>query len=136
MLTRVILITLMLAGCAPLAQQNPQTRTFDAVPGRSVIYIVRTPMDSREASGLALDDREQITTARDTFYRWEVAPGTHRIAGTGPANESITLSTSAGGVYFLEHTVRGDQRHGVQSTAIRQISEQAGRALVMRSQQL
>ena len=92
-------------------------------------------MDSSEASGLMLDGVGQLTTYRGTYYRWEVAPGTHRVAGFGSAVESVTLTTTPGRIYFLEHTVLGDKDDGgVQFTALREISDQAGRNLVMRAQ--
>jgi len=118
------------------APQDRHAAHLDPVPGKAVIYIVRTPMDSREASSLALDDREQITTLRGTYYRWEVDPGTYRLKGVGPTNESITLSAGPGSVHFLEHTVTGTLRSGVQLTAIRAISPEAGRTLVLRSERL
>lgn len=133
---RIVLIALFLAGCVqlPPSPQDLQARKFEPVPGKAVIYIVRTPMDSREMSGLALDDSAQIATLGGTYYRWEVAPGTHRVAGVGQANESLTLTTAAGNIYFLEHTVRGTERSGPQSTSLRRINEQDGRALVQQAQ--
>jgi len=135
MLRILSIVALLLAGCAPIppTPQDLQARQFNAVPGKSVIYVVRTPMDSRETGSLAIDDREQITTLGGTYYRWEVAPGTHRIVGVGPSNASITLSTTAGGVYFLEHTVIGTLRSGPQLQSLRQVSDQQGRTLVLRS---
>ena len=135
---RILLIALLLAGCAqiPPSPQDIQAKKFEPVPGKAVIYVVRTPMDSRESGSLVLDGRDQITTLGGTYYRWEVNPGTHRVAGVGNANEEVTLSTAAGGIYFLEHTVLGNDRVGVISTAIRQISDQSGREMVLRSQLL
>jgi hypothetical protein len=72
-----------------------------------------------------------------TYYRWEAAPGTHRVVGMAPGVESLTLTAAAGGIYFLEHTVVGDPSDGgIQFTSLRQIGEQAGRNLVTRSQML
>jgi len=135
---RIVLTALFLAGCVqlPPTPQDLDAKKFEAVPGKSVIYVVRSPMDSREASGLALDELQQITTFGGTYYRWEVAPGTHRIAGVGRANESVTLTTAPGSIYFLEHTVRGTERSGPQVTSLRQINERDGRAMVLRSQLL
>jgi hypothetical protein len=135
---RILLTALLLAGCAPLppSPQDLQAKRFEPVPGMSVIYVVRTPLDSQEASGLALDDRAQITLLFGTYYRWEVAPGTHRVAGIGRANESVTLTTTAGSIHFLEHTVRGNQRSGPMSTTLRQVDEQYGRRAVQQSQLL
>lgn len=134
----VLLIALFLAGCAqlPPSPEDIAAKQFRTLPDKSVIYIVRTAMDSDEVSGLLLDDREQITTFRRTYYRWEVAPGTHRIAGFGRANELVTLTTAAGGLYFLEHTVLGRPRLGATWTSLRQIGERDGRALVLQSELL
>ena len=136
---KIVVASLLLAGCAqmPPSAEDMQAKRFEPVADKAVIYVVRAPVDSFEVSGLALDDGQQITTQRNSYYRWEVAPGTRRIAGVGPAMESVTLSAAAGRVYFLEHTVIGDPHDGgVQLTALRQVGEQAGRNLVLRSQLL
>jgi len=135
---RILLSALLLAGCAqlPPTPQDIQAKTFTSVPDKAVIYIVRTPMDSYESSGLSLDDGGPITTHPGTYYRWEVTPGVHRIAGFAAANESVTLTTAPGRIYFLEHTVMGTRRSGAQSTFLRQINEGEGRALVIRAQLL
>lgn len=137
---RFILIPLFIvvAGCVqiPPSPQEIQAKKFESVPDKAVIYIVRAPLDSYEASGLLLDDSGPITTLPGTFYRWEVTPGVHRVAGYAGANESVTLTTEAGKFYFLEHIVHGTRRSGPQSTYLRQIDAQAGRALVMRAQHL
>jgi hypothetical protein len=139
-MSRILLtvFALLLAGCVqlPSTPQDVQSKRFESVPDRAVIYLVRTPMDSFEASGLSLGDTVQITTLPGTYYRWEVSPGMHQVAGFAAANESLTLTTAPGRIYFLEHTVRGTRRSGVQSTSIRQIDEREGRMLVSQSQLL
>lgn len=134
---RMLVPALLLAGCVqlPPSAEDIQAKKFQILPDKSVIYVVRTPMDSIEPSGLSFDGHASITTYRGTYYRWEVAPGTHRVAGIASANESVILTTTSGRIYFLEHTVRGDPDDGgVQSTALREIGDQAGRNLVMKSQ--
>ena len=136
---KIAVAALLLAGCAqmPPSAEDIRAKRFEPLTDKAVIYVVRAPIDSFEVSGLALDDGQQITTQRNSYYRWEVAPGTRRISGVGPAMESVTLSAAAGRIYFLEHTVIGDPHDGgVQLTALRQLGEPAGRALVMRSQLL
>jgi len=137
---RILLTVLLLAGCAdlqlPPSPADVEAKKFETVPDKSVIYVVRTAMDSNEMAGLSLDDRGQISTYRGTYYRWEVAPGTHRVAGMGWSNTSVTLTTAPGKIYYLEHTVRGDQRAGATLAFLRPIGEQEGRALVARSQLL
>jgi hypothetical protein len=136
---RILLSALFLAGCAqvPPLPEDVQARKFESVPGKSVIYVVRQLMDSDEGNTLTLDDRAVITTYRGTYYRWEVEPGTHRVATLGFGTASVTLNTAPGGIYFLEHTVLADRDDGgVQVIALREVGDQAGRALVMRAELL
>jgi hypothetical protein len=132
---RIILTVLLLAGCVQVPPRVGEidSKRFEPVPGQSVIYIVRTPLDSRQTSPLWLGDHIQISTWEGWHYRWVVPPGTHRVAGFGRPNELVTLTTDAGGVYFLEHTVRGTMRSGPQITALRRVDEQYGRSIVARS---
>lgn len=136
---RMLIPALLLAGCAqlPPTPEDIQAKKFQSPSDKSVIYVVRSPMDSKEASGLTLDGRATISTYRGTYYRWEVAPGTHRVAGFGSAVESVTLTTTPGKIYFLEHTVLGDRDDGgVTNAWLREIGDQSGRNLVMQSQLL
>jgi len=137
-MNRILITALLMAGCAqlPPTQADIQAKKFQNPSDKSVIYIVRTPRDSWEGCTLLLDN-SQITTYRGTYYRWEVAPGTHRVAGFASGNESVTLTAQPGKIYFLEHTVRGDPDDGgIQITDLREIGDQAGRELVKRSQHL
>jgi len=132
----MLIAALLLAGCAqlPPSAEDIQAKKFQVPSDRSAVYIVRTPMDSPEHGGLSLDN-SSIATHRGTYYRWEVAPGTHRVGGF--LVDSMTLTTAPGRIYFVEHTVIGDPDDGgVQNVRLREIGEQAGRRLVMNSQLL
>jgi len=132
---RIALIALLLAGCAelPPSPDDIRAKRFETVPGKAVIYVVRTPMDSQEAGSLALDDGGQITTYGGTYYRWETTPGVHRVTGIGNANVAVTLNTEPGKLYFLQHTVIGTLRSGPQNYRLAPVGEQEGRAMVARS---
>lgn len=131
-----VLLVLLITGCGqlPPTPQDIQAKKFESVADKAVIYIMRTPMDSNESGTLQLDDNGQITTFSGTYYRWEVAPGPHRIAGYAGETGLIQFDAQAGKIYFVQHTVRGTRRSGWQSTSLRQIGEQDGRKLVMQSQ--
>jgi hypothetical protein len=136
---RSLVPLLFLAGCAqlPPAPEDIQAKRFEPLPDKSVIYVVRQPVDSDEGRTLTLGERETITTWHGTYYRWEVAPGTHRIAGMAGASETVTLTTAPGRIYFVQHTVLADRRSGsVQIASLQEIGDQAGRNLVMRGQLL
>lgn len=137
---RILSIALiaLIAGCAPLppSPQDIQAKKFESVPDKAVVYIVRSNLDSVLPDTIWLDDSSTITTHPRTYYRWEVSSGTHRITGFAHSNASITLRIEAGKIYFVEHTVLGIWRTGVVGSNLRQINEQAGRALVNRSELL
>jgi hypothetical protein len=133
----LLVIALALAGCAqlPPSPQDVQAKRFEPVPGQSVIYVVRTPLDSSEPQSLRLNEVTTVTTYPGTYVRIEVAPGRQHLQGSGFGGESLTLTTQPGAVYFLEHTVVGDPDDGgVQMTGLRQVNEGRGRDLVARSE--
>ena len=126
---------LLLAGCSQFGPAQPvsQGPRLDPAPGKSVIYVVRTPMDARIPATVSINAREQMTTFPGFAHRWEVDPGTHRIASVAPENTSFTLSTAPGNVYYVEYTITGNQISGIQFASMRQISEQHGRVLLQQS---
>ncbi len=102
---RVLLIALALAGCVqlPLTPQDIQARKFELVPDKAVVYLVRDHPDfSDKAATIWLGDTVMITTYSGTYFRWEAAPGTHRISGYGPDIGAITLQVEAGKIYFVQ----------------------------------
>lgn len=136
--TLSIALILAIAGCAqlPPTPQDIQAKQFQSLPDKAVIYIVRQRMDSRHPGTLWLDDHAMITTYRHTYYRWEVNPGSHRIAGFAPGGASISLTSEAGKIYFVQHTVLGPWRSSVIATYLERINEQDGREIVSMGQLL
>lgn len=132
---RMLALTALLAGCVqlPPSAQDIQAKRFEPVPGKAVVYIVRDTMGVPLMDTLWLDDSQTITTYTGTYYRWEVAPGTHRIVGFGSSTSSLTLNAEAGKIYFVRHVVGGTLRSGVQYSALERLDEQAGRASVARA---
>jgi hypothetical protein len=100
-----------------------------APPGKAVIYIVRTRPDmSYLATPLALDDRMIGATYAGTYFRLEVAPGRHRIAGYAQDNGSIAIDTQPDHVYFVQHTVSGSWRATSPTSFFRVMDEARARA--------
>ena len=126
---------LLLAGCEqlPPSPADIQAKQFQSVPGKSVIYVVRTPMDSQESAGLSLDYVSQITTNPGTYWRWEVEPGAHRVASYGWGTAEVNLNTEPGRIYFVRHTVLGHWRSGPQQSWLQPLGDQDGRTLVAQS---
>ena len=129
------IIALLLAGCAPLPPhpQDAQAKRLEPVPGKSVIYLLRDRPDfSSVAAPVMLDDNFMGTTYEGTYFRWEVAPGNHRIAGFASDSAVIDLTTQPGQVYFVQ------QRMSPWSTSPRSnfynVREQDARQVLTRSQ--
>jgi hypothetical protein len=123
---------LLLAGCAqlPPSAQDIQAKRFEPVPGKAVIYIVRDSVGAQIDQSLWLDDAVMITTHTGTYYRWEVAPGAHRITGGGESTAAVTLNVEAGKLYFVQHIVNGVQWITAYQTGLRLLDDQTGRARV------
>ncbi len=134
----ILVVAMLLTGCVqiPPSEQDIQARKFDAVSDKAVIYIVRSRLDSPNNGTINLGDAGTITTQSGTFYRWEVAPGTHRITSFGHGTAAVTLRAEAGKIYFVQHTVHGDRRHGVTNMHLQQIGDAFGRRMVEQAQLL
>lgn len=130
---RGLLIAILLAGCVqlPPSPQDIQAKKFESVPGKAVIYLVRNDPDiSRLAAPVKLDDAIMGTSYAGTYFRWEVAPGRHRISGYASDNGEITLATEAGKIYFVHQIVVGAR---VARSVFHTTDEDSGRRIVLRS---
>ena len=130
MFRRAFLIAFLLAGCQqlPLTPNDLQARKFEAVPDKSVIYVLRDNPDFTEQSAtIFLGADGTVTMYPGTYYRWVVAPGRNRIAGFGDDGGSFTLDTKAGALYFVQQRLTPAGQSVFQS-----ISEPQARTIVAR----
>ena len=128
----LLILALLVCGCVQLPP-NPadlQAKKFEAVPGRSVIYIVRPPIDSDHPGVVTIDGTVQVPTFQGTYNRVEVAPGSHLIEGVIPPSLRLVVNTQPGQIYFLRMWVRGTSRGGPTTAALEQVSPEYGRTLV------
>jgi hypothetical protein len=125
---------LILAGCAPLppTPNEIQAKRFEAAPDKSVIYIVRDYPDNDIGATITLDQAASITTYPGTFYRWEVPPGQHRIAGMAGDSGFINLQTGPGRIYYVQQTL--NPFSSAPASFFRVVGESQGRTVVQRSQ--
>ncbi|HKU70983.1 MAG TPA: DUF2846 domain-containing protein [Burkholderiales bacterium] len=129
---KALFISVLLAGCAqlPPTPEDIQAKRFEPVPGKAVIYIVRDNVGAHLDHSVWLDDATMITTHTGTYYRWEVAPGTHRIRGGGEATSLLTLNAEAGKIYFVRHIVNGIEWNAAYNTGLQRLDDATGRARV------
>ena len=128
------LIAILLAGCVQLAPapQDLQAKKFEAVPDKAVIYLVRDYPDFSDAAAtIWLGDAAMITTYPGTYYRWEVAPGTHRVTGYGPDIGAIIVETERGRIYFVLQRLAPFLRYPHSQFYL--VAEPHGRAAVRRA---
>lgn len=127
----LILLSFLASACAqlPPTPQDIQAKKFEPVADKAVIYVVRPVVDSHFHGPLSFPGGA-ITTLQGTYFRWEAAPGVHRIEGAGGTTAAVTLKTEAGKVYFVEQTVYGSMRGGLLSMALREVGADRGRKLV------
>jgi uncharacterized protein DUF2846 len=133
-----IVAALLLAACAPMstAPQSNVGPRIESVPGKAVIYLVRTRPDlSYLTTTIVLDDQIVGATYAGTHFRFEVAPGRHRISGYGQDNGAITLDVQADRVYFVQHSVSGSWRATSPHSFFTVLDEARGRAALARAMQ-
>ncbi len=132
----IFVVVALLAGCVqmPPTAQDIQAKKFEAVSGKAVIYVVQPLGDSSNSGTVNLGDAGSITTQPGTYYRWEVAPGTHRIEGAGPFSAAAVVQAEAGKIYFVQHSVHGGIREGVSTVSLQQVGDAYGRRLVSLAQ--
>ena len=137
---RGLIAAILLAGCVqlPPTPQDIQAKKFEQpLSGKSFIYVVRDNPDFNDAAtSIWLGDENMITTYPGTYYRWEIAPGTHRIAGFAGDSGSITVRVEPGRIYYVQQRVTPFTLNtAVAPTSNFQvIPEASGRTVVMRSQ--
>lgn len=123
---------LVLGGCGALApdSQDVEAKQFQPLPDKGVIYLVRgEPLYSDRPVPVWLGNFIMITTYPDTYFRWEVPPGTHRISGHDTDFGNITVAAESGRVYFVMQQL--SYRHDISYFNL--IEELDGRAAVRRA---
>ena len=131
----LLFAVLLIAGCAQLSPtpQDIQAKRFETAPDKAAIYIVRGSPDFNSVQALiVLDDAVMITTYAGTYYRWEVAPGRHRIAGLASDSGVTTLDTTPGRIYFVRQRLSPSSRSPMSMFSV--VGEQEGRDVALQGQ--
>ncbi len=92
------------AASAPPAgfDQSVTARLFKPVPGKAVIYVMRDLQTVWAGSvGVYLDGQLMGTTRMNTYFRWEVAPGSHVLVSATVPMAVLELKTEPGGIYYV-----------------------------------
>jgi len=129
---RELLALILLAACAggALAQAGKP----EAVPGKAVIYLLRSDPDAyQKPAEVYLNDGKPVALYLGHHVRWVVAPGTHRIQCAAPDTGRLTLRVEAGKIYFVRQDVAGIT---APMSTLRLISDREGREALQRSKRV
>ena len=128
----LVACALMLSGCVAVAPESRdlEAKQFQPLPDKGVIYLVRgEPVYSDRPVPVWLGNFIMITTHPDTFFRWEVPPGTHRISGHDTDFGTITVAAEPGKLYFVMQQL--SYRYDISYFTL--VEELDGRAAVRRA---
>jgi hypothetical protein len=129
----VLIILLFVTGCVTRAPspQDLQAKRFETIPDKAVIYLFRDLPDLSDSQiSFTLDTQFQGTTYPGTYFRLELAPGRHRLAGFAGDAGSFEIDTLPGKLYFvqIQATVRF---FGIDQSRFNLVSEDRGRRAVL-----
>jgi len=127
----------MLAGCATRepGPQEIRSKKFEAIPDKAVVYIYRDRLDfSRAPVSLMLDGQGLGSIYAGTYYRLELAPGGHRIAGFAGDAGVFEFAAAPGRLYFLKHSVT--RITGFDQSFFFPVGEEQGRNAVLQYEYL
>jgi hypothetical protein len=102
------IFVVLLAGCVaqPPSPQDLQAKRFETIPDKAVVYLYRDRPDFVDnPAGLVLDGQSLGSTYPGTYYRLELAPGRHRIAGFAGDAGVVVFDTQPAKLYFVRHIV-------------------------------
>jgi Protein of unknown function (DUF2846) len=100
------------------------------VADKAVIYLYRDRVDFTDgAPGVMLDGQLQGATYRGTYFRFEVAPGRHRLEGYAGDSGRYEFNTEAGRIYFIRQSVT--RLVGFDLSFFQPVAPEYGRAAVL-----
>jgi hypothetical protein len=101
-------LALALAGCVTRepTPQDLKAKRFEIVADKAVVYLYRERTDFADnPASFMLDDQHQGASYRGTYFRFELAPGRHRLTGFAADIGRLEFNTEAGRIYFIRHSV-------------------------------
>ncbi len=130
-------LIVLIAACAarPPSPADLQAKRFETIPDKAVVYLYRDSVDFSDVPAtFILDGQQQGSTYQGTYYRLELAPGRHLIAGFAGDGGRFGFDTQPGRLYFIRQSV---SRFGpFHQSYFALVGELEGREAVLRSQLL
>lgn len=119
-----------LSGCAsvPMAAmaEDATAKSFAVQPGKSNIYVYRNEtFGGAIPMTLTLNGKVAGQTAPQTYYLFQVDPGTHDVSSIAENTSALRLTTEAGKAYFVWQEVK--MGLWMARTQLQQVSDDVGR---------
>ncbi len=130
LLAMVVLVT----GCAsvPMASLEDDTKgkLFSVKPDKSSIYVYRNENFGGAISmTVSLNGRVAGQSGPQTYFLWEVDPGSHEIASHTENVSTLKLATEAGKAYYVWQEVK--MGAFMARSLLQQVDEETGRKGVL-----
>ena len=126
----VLLLTSFVTGCAsvPMASMDEDTKakSFAVRTDKSNIYVYRNEtIGSAVRMTVALDGKLAGQTAMQTYFLFEVDPGSHEVSSVAENTSTLRLNTEGGKAYFVWQEVK--MGLWMARSQLQQVDEQTGR---------
>lgn len=88
----------------PSESIEADAKRFEPTPGKLTVYLVRKRWgDAKNVVRVSSDGASSVDTVPETFARWRLTAGSHRITATWPeGSASLEIAGAAGDVVFVE----------------------------------
>lgn len=130
LLAMVVLVT----GCAsvPMASMEDDTKgkLFSVKPDKSSIYVYRNENFGGAISmTVSLNGKVAGQSGPQTYFLWEVDPGSHEVASHTENVSTLKLTTEAGKAYYVWQEVKMGM--WMARSQLQQVDEETGRKGVL-----
>jgi len=130
----LLTLVLVMSGCAsvPMASldDDAQGKLFAVKPDKSNIYVYRNEgFGGAITMTVSLDGKVAGQSGPQTYFLWEVAPGSHEIASHAEDVSKLTLTTEAGKSYYVWQEVK--MGFWMARSLLQQVDEETGRKGVL-----
>ncbi|MBK8064712.1 MAG: hypothetical protein IPK29_12110 [Betaproteobacteria bacterium] len=88
----------------PSEAVEADAKRFDPAPGQLTVYLVRKRWgDAKNVVRVSSDGASSVDTVPESFARWRLPAGSHRLAVTWPeGSATLDIAGAAGEVVFVE----------------------------------
>ena len=106
-----IFLLLLMAGCATVPMSSPAAdaaaKQFKPVPDKSVLYVYRDEsMGAAVRMDVKIDGETCGQTAADTYFRFVLPPGNHKITSVAENTDSVDIDMKPGQLYYVWQEVK------------------------------